>query len=353
MEAQRSILRNCNIHREPKFGGVVFQCPLDDFHKLGFQYGDGLDIEFSNGEKLTNIPYYDNYYSPFDTPMVCGFPTFPEPRLAYNMTRDAWYVHHLDESCTADITLNTRGAFLDTQNNLSMNTSGNREDHDSDVAFANFRAVNRGSLKDNILFRGASPCDLEHNRNEYSDRFMKEAGVRFAISMADTQEEMDSYTIDDNVHSPYFKELNRNHLIYPINVGVNYRSEIYKSSLGQGLRQLMAHPGPYMVYCSLGKDRTGFFCTLLECLAGATYQEMEEEYMLTHKNFYHVDPVDTPEKYKAISNLYHKDMLMVICGITDENDLVTADFPAGATRYLHECGLSDHEISELKRILFK
>ena len=35
---------------------------IDDFNKLGFEYGDSVNVSFTNGYELTDIPYYNGYY---------------------------------------------------------------------------------------------------------------------------------------------------------------------------------------------------------------------------------------------------------------------------------------------------
>ena len=43
---------------EPKFGGSYLDIAIDEFNNLGFEYGDSVDVTFSNGYKLSDIPYY-------------------------------------------------------------------------------------------------------------------------------------------------------------------------------------------------------------------------------------------------------------------------------------------------------
>ena len=52
-------LNNQNISHEEKFGGIYIEITIDDFNKLGFSFGDSVDITFSNGYELKDLPYYN------------------------------------------------------------------------------------------------------------------------------------------------------------------------------------------------------------------------------------------------------------------------------------------------------
>lgn len=41
------VLKNNAIHRDDEFGGAYIDISIDSFNKLGFKYGDSLDLKFS------------------------------------------------------------------------------------------------------------------------------------------------------------------------------------------------------------------------------------------------------------------------------------------------------------------
>jgi len=61
------------IH-EPKFGGSYLDITIEEFNNLGFEYGDSVDVTFSNGYKLSDIPYYNGYYTKTNEPLVVAYP---------------------------------------------------------------------------------------------------------------------------------------------------------------------------------------------------------------------------------------------------------------------------------------
>ena len=40
-------LENYSIHRDDEFGGAYIDTSIDGFNKLGFKFGDSLDLSFS------------------------------------------------------------------------------------------------------------------------------------------------------------------------------------------------------------------------------------------------------------------------------------------------------------------
>lgn len=105
--------------------------------------------------------------------------------------------------------------------------------------------------------------------------------------------------------------------------------------------------GPYYIHCMEGKDRTGFVCLLLEALAGASYEEMQRDYMLTYENYFHITAAGTPEKYNAVVDLYFVPFLEFLHGSEDIEALKAADYTEDAAAYLKSGGMTEAEIAAL------
>ena len=103
------------IIHETKFGGVYIKSTIDDFNALGFKYGDSVDIEFSNGYTLKDIPYYNGYYVDIDEPLLIAYPGYDYIKAAVNYGDDLWNTAKLTTSDTAIISLNKREKYLDIQ----------------------------------------------------------------------------------------------------------------------------------------------------------------------------------------------------------------------------------------------
>lgn len=102
-----------------------------------------------------------------------------------------------------------------------------------------------------------------------------------------------------------------------------------------------------------GKDRTGFVCLLIEALCGATYSELESDYMQTYYNYYKISKDNNKDKYDAIVSLYFNSFLETLHGTSDINVLKSASFALDAKKYLASGGMTSEKIEELITFLTK
>ena len=72
----KPILENWSIHHDDEFGGAYIDISRDDFNKLGFAFGDSIDITFSNNVKYEDIGYYSGYYVPAGQELLVGYPGY-------------------------------------------------------------------------------------------------------------------------------------------------------------------------------------------------------------------------------------------------------------------------------------
>ena len=114
---------------------------------------------------------------------------------------------------------------------------------------------------------------------------------------------------------------------------------------------MCSHEGPYLIHCALGKDRTGFVCALLEMLAGASYQEILDDYMLTYQNFYHVTKDGTPAKYETVIAETFIPLMHYIVPVGV--DLQKDNLVPYAEAYLRAGGLSDAQVQIIKNTITK
>ena len=125
---------------------------------------------------------------------------------------------------------------------------------------------------------------------------------------------------------------------------MNYLSDEFAVTVAQGITALTETEPPYLVHCTEGKDRTGFVCMLVEALAGAEYQQIADDYMVTYDNYYGITAESEPDKYKTILEKNLDAMIRSIVG--DESvDITTADLSVYAKNYLIKAGMSEEEIA--------
>ena len=355
------------IEHEMEYGGVYIKIAIDDFNALGFSFGDSIDLTFDNGKKLEDIPYYNGYYVDAGEPLLIGYPGYEYIKATINYGQDLWDEFSLkapanveglwkkavlEEHNTATITLHEKGKYLPIQEASDIHYFDERERYDSDAMFANFRSMNLGKLKKDILYRSASPCDNQYNRAPYVDALIREAGVKTILDLADNEVKIEKYIARDGFASPYFLSLFENDQVIPIALNMNYLSDDFGMKIVQGFNLMAEKEGPYLIHCTEGKDRTGFVAMLIEALAKASYEEIEADYMKTYANYYRIDKSNDKEKYQIILERNLDGMIAFM--VNDAGiDFKNCDLSIYAENYLQRCGMSEEQIQALKGCLME
>ena len=334
------------VEHDEQFGGIFVKTPIEEFNKTGFALGDSVDIDFSNGYMLHDLPYYSGCYVQPGDALLAGYPGYDYIEVSVSCGDDLWDTAGLKENDTADITLREKGKYLEIQKAGDITYEDSRDAFESDVIFANFRALEAGSLKKNQVFRSASPCDNTRGRASCADDLIEKAGVRYIINLADSEEKISGFTNADDFDSPYFASLYKEGDVALLAVDMNYKSVAFRDQLIQGLRAMADHRGPYLIHSLEGKDRTGFVCMMLEALAGASYDEIVDDYMITYDNYYGINKTSDPGRYKTIKENNIDPMLRFLAG--DMADMESADLARCAVNYLRNSGMDDDEIEKLK-----
>ena len=324
----------------------------DEFEQSGIQLGDSCDIEFGNGYTLTDVPYFNGYYTKTGEPLIVAYPGSEHVTITLNNT-GLWDNAALTEGDSVRITLNEAGKYGTIQEALGQVYSSNKADYASTVEFCNYRALAGGNLKENFFFRGASPVDNSRGRAADVDDLIEAQGVAFILDLADTEENMSEHLAADGFDSPYAKALFENNQAALLGMSSAFASQEYKQHVADGFRAMLQSDGPVYIHCTEGKDRTGFVCTLLEALANASYDEMLADYMKTYENYYGVTKAETPEKFDAISSLYFDAFMEELLGTSDTSTYKDADYTQAAADYLQQGGMTAEEIEQLKAFIAK
>mgnify|MGYP002851915808 CR=1 FL=1 len=224
---------------------------------------------------------------------------------------------------------------------LSGRLGKNRADYPalSDSDFANFREVKTSGIAAGKLFRSSSPISTWSERNIIADKLAENAGVKTFINLADSDNGMKSHKGFPN--SYYSRQK-----IIGLDLNMKYRSTKFRASLARGMRFMAVNEPPYLIHCSLGKDRAGFVCALIECLMGASWPEVERDYMESFRNYFGI--VAGTREYDFVVKNEIRRFLAENFGV---NNPETANLPAYAERYFRGIGVSPDDIESLKRKL--
>ncbi len=345
------VLNGARIEEDSKFHSANLPgVSQSSFEALGFALGDSCTVSFSNGKIYDDVPYYNGYYVKNGAPVIVAYPG--NSCLLVTLSNvGIWEAAGLSSSVTVSIALKEKGKYLTTQEALSQSYSLDRSTYSSDEEFSNFRSLKGGKLKENLLYRGASPFDNSRNRAEITDSLLEKNGIKTIVDLADDEEDMVAYKEDTTYSFPYSESLYDSGSVVLLGMGAGYSSTSYMESVAKGVRHMLDKEGPYYIHCMEGKDRTGFVCTLFESLAGASYTEMRDDYMKTYENYYKVSEEKEKEKYEAIVSLYFDSFCEFLHDESDVDVLKKASYVDDAKSYLAKGGLSEAEISSFQSLI--
>ena len=338
------------VLRDEEFGNVYIEPTIEEFNAMGFSFGDSLNISFDNGKTFNDIPYYSGYYCPVGSMLACGYPGYPHVVIARNYGAGTWEEFEMTESSRVTVTLNEKGKYLAVQELYALQYSDDRNDYDSDVMFSNFRAVKGGSLKDNLIYRSASPCDNQHLRASCTNALTEEAGIRFALNLSDNEKKYTAYTEAEDFNSDYYDSLYREGKVLLLGLNANYRAETFAKIISEALLTMAENDGPCLIHCVEGKDRTGFVCALILALADGTAQEIIDDYMITYYNYYGVTKEKMPERYAAVQGNVN-DFIYFLCNAETGTAFDGLDLKKGAEDYLTLGGLDAESIARIEEYL--
>ena len=373
------------------FFGCDVNISIPDFIALGFELGDECDVVLENDlyrYEFKSVPFYNGYYTKTGDPLLCGYgyavkenrgadykynrTDYPFLRFCYN-GREMWNQLNLTTDMTCTITLVKRGGYEYEQNLVGgLTYSNNFDDYEAkngvskEAVFANFRAVRSDAIRENVLFRSASPFDNSNNRAPYVSALAKESGIDYVLNLADSDKNIAQYkTSDIWPELAYSQQLLDQDRVCLIPLSGAYVSAACQPALVKGLNSALAHNATKILFhCTEGKDRTGFVAVILESFCGATYDEMRRDYMLTYDNYYSLTEESDKKAYDFIVDLKFNDMLNYLLtfdpsleeqedGTYDLTAVTPENYATAAWNFLKEAGVSEENLQALAALLKK
>ena len=373
------------------FYGCDVNISIKDFIALGFELGDACNVVLENDlyrYEFKSVPFYNGYYTKTGDPLLCGYgyaikekrgddyqytrTDYPYLRFCYN-NREMWNLLHLTTDMKCTITLVEQGGYAYEQKLVGgLTYSKNFEDYEAkngvtkEEVFANFRAVRSEAMKENVLFRSASPFDNANNRAPYVNELAKANGIDYVLNLADSQKKIDQYMQADVWATlDYSQKLLDNDQVCLMAMSAAYEGAAYQSALVKGLNSALDHHATKILFhCTEGKDRTGFVGVVLESLCGATYEEMVYDYMVTYDNYYNLTEASDKTAYDYIVELKFNDMINYLLtfdssleakgdGTYDLAGVTPENYAAAARNFLSKAGMSEDNLKAMTDLLKK
>ncbi|MBQ8161383.1 MAG: tyrosine-protein phosphatase [Clostridia bacterium] len=343
-----------------KYGNLVLSISGTELQDQGFAYGDIVTVHVGDQDFL--MPIASDYSDVDQGEMVLRMQVQEDLDLdfvvvAVNMgdfatqagiaTRSImeeapgylWtYSEDLEQPVSVSIEMNEAGGYYDQWLMRQLVRTNHREDYEglSDAEYANFREITAGNIGAGKLYRSSSPINPSLNRNQEADAAAREARINTVLNLADFTEDMASY---EGYQDSYYATLD----VMALNLGIDSKDPEFQRSLADGIRFLNSGETPFLIHCNEGKDRSGFVCAILECLMGATLDEVVDDYMLTYYNYYSVEMGS--EQWEAIAR---SNVLKILSSTFQEEELTDDILAISAEEYLESIGVSVEDIVGLK-----
>lgn len=328
-----------------KYGNLTMDIQPKALYDAGYELGDILKVTV--GENVLEIPFCTSY-SDVDTGSLVVRDDQKNNLLvvAINMGNfSTTYKANVGDALT--FSLLDKGGYYGEYLIRQLKRTDARADYATDSIFANFRSITTTGLKPAVLYRSSSPVNNELGRANYADKLTRAVGIKTVINLADSEDEIKSYAAADGFNSDYYISLYEKGNVISLNMDVDIAGEDFGKKLAEGLRFLSKNDGPYLIHCTEGKDRAGFASALLECLMGASLDEVVKDYMTTYENYYNVE--NGSEQYNSIANSnIISSLTTAVCGLEKGSDISEVNLSLAAEKYLKKIGMTSAEIKALK-----
>lgn len=343
------------------FGNLVLDISDKQMDKVGFEFADMVSVECPSLPKTLEIPYINDYMM-VGTWGISLNSFADEATLTLALTNSSFHDRvggKVGDNVT--ITLSKKGGFINNYRNLHLPFSEDRADYASDEAFVNFHSV-KGGVGDGKLYRSCKPL-MGPNKNSryiYADELARKAGVNTIISLSDSEDDWQNALNTGNV-GKYSKELYQNNSLALHKMGIDFYLPATAREIGEVMRYMNNRTPPYLICCTMGRDRTGLLSIMLGILTGATYQELEAGYMKSYLNLHNITKSHAGYQllkkitFDRILYIIHKQGKIDIAEMNAMNEIDVASFfpqlPANVELYLTQ--LSGLEKAEMDGVISK
>lgn len=358
------------LYEGKPYGNIMFRSDYAGLIRLGFQPGDSVDVHFSGGAVLEDIPFLSGCILPEG--IICvnaheGFDWIRGEKRFGNI----WDQSGIREGETAKIILRESRKYTFLYQIFNLEFTLERDDHPGDECFTNYRELSCGHLRKRMFYRSVASFDPDNRgpefrkRQEILDRLIERDGIQSIVNMDCNRQQMEKLFASGEYNLFYVQKLYNEGNIFSDQFSIDYSGSVYRKQVTTLLRNLPKQTGPYLIQCKAGLDRTGFLCALLEALVGADLTEVIDDYMRSYDSLFGLTRENDREKYDILRR-YQADRIIKIITLDNgsetprfASEVETAtekatdaiDLCAAAEKYLQRCGLDDAEIAGLKDFL--
>ena len=312
------------------FGNVTLGISEDIFRSSGFEEGDIITADF--GGKSADMPFVTDY-----TDVKRGEPLAVAREGRIELWRSMGnfaMTYGIAESQAVTLSMKQKAGYLESyelrRELAGMKPVKERQPGQSEEDFANFREVATTGMKRNTLFRSSSPVNDRAGRKTAAEHCIESYDIGHIINLYDTEEQEYSSKAD---------------VVY-IRMGLDYTSARFGKNIADVMNYIAQNEGKYVIHCVLGEHRTGAVCMILSALMGASYDELAEDYMLTCRNLYGVQP--GTKQYSLLLDDNVNSILLNLFGVHDPKN---ADLKHLAEDFVMSTGITEETLARVREHL--
>lgn len=295
-----------------RLGGIVPSFSVEDFLAAGFEYGDLVTVYLGNDGVYT-VPFVTNYTDAGCLGLVLVDYRASHRGLSLSISNDTLAnILSCNPGENFTVVMREKGGYLATYRNIVTIYSDKPEDYSTKEAFANFREIKTTGMAKRFIYRSSNPFNDKRNkaRRSVAEALCARAGINAEIDLGDDEQDIEEALKKSEIAEGYCARLYREGRVVLLRLKGGALAGEGARRLAQALRFIISQEGPFVIHCDEGKDRAGFVCLLLEALAGAKLEELQQDYMQTFCNYYHLEKES--EKYKLIEEMNVNRLLYII-----------------------------------------
>jgi hypothetical protein len=207
---------------------------------------------------------------------------------------------------------------------------------------ANFREIRAGGIGPGILYRSSHPIG-DGQEDTGITKLAVRARIATILNLTDTEGEIKQQAI----LAPWYRKILDSGGVIALGMNFDSTSRQFCRQLRKGIQFMLSRPGPYLIHCYAGVDRTGFVAIVLGALMGATLHEIIDDYLRSFLDEELLAPRDSPQ-YQRDSVVVHE----ILTKMNDREAVTEEKLREAAERYLvAKVALTAPEIGLLKEKL--
>ena len=281
---------------EGRYGSLLLDISMDDLRSIGADYGYDLNFTYKGIQKVCFLAKDWNGV-PSCSLFLNHSPSRNEVVISI-YSGDIKMELGMKMGDTFTLSVKCVNKYYPLIPHYLAGYSLDRNDYDTDEEYGNYREVTTSGIMSGLFYRSSSPFSTTDERHLYVDEFLSKKEVKNLIALDLSDEEAAEFA--DAHPDMYASSLYEKGKVFAFVASPAVFS--YPDEIVQVLDRIMDNDGSTGIFCECGKDRTGVYAAIIEGLAGASYEEIRADFLLSQCNMYFIE--EGSDEYEAVGEMY-------------------------------------------------